>query len=297
MNMVARVALFLSVSILLVSTSATGADVPVPGKTFVVKPARVAKFVSKGTFALPVPGSAEDPTQGGAVLTIGDTGDADDMSFHLGRFGWKGLGNPAGSKGYRYRGKQDPLYADADETCREVLLRSNVVRAVCRGAVVTLAPPLLGDGAVEIALPASGPTTTYCARFGGTEKKNDAKAVRRVEAPAPAACTGPPQCGVDGFGECPEAFFCAILPPDPTYFCAPTFCGAGPGFPACGGSCANGWECNPVDAGGTGFCLCSPPAVPCDASCNGFDCPGGGVCTYDPGTLECGCASSGAPNG
>lgn len=280
----------LVIAALVTAAPASAVDILIPGKRFVAKPASVAKFVAKGTFALPAPGSAEDPTQGGALLTIGDTDDIGDIHLELGRFGWKGLGNPAGSKGYRYKGKDDPLYADPNDTCRDVLLRSNVIRAVCRGAIVTITPPLLGEAVVEIELPSAAPTRKYCAAFGGTEKKNTAAAARRVNAPAPARCDGPPRCGPDGFGECPDPFFCAILPPDPTYFCAPTFCGSGPGFPTCGGSCSDGWECKPVEASGTGFCFCSPPAAPCDASCSGFACPGGGVCTFDPGTNACGCA-------
>ncbi len=264
-------------------------DIPIPGKVLVVKPQKIVKFASKGTFALPAPGSAEDPTQGGAAIRIVDVSDSQDATYHLGRFGWKGLGNPPGSKGYRYRGKDDPAFPDAADACRSAVLRPDSIKAVCRGSTVALFPPFVGEGAVEISMPATDGSRTYCASFGGTEKKNDASALRRKDAPAPAGCLGPPQCGVDGFGECPDPFFCAILPPDPTYFCAPTFCNGGGSFPTCGGTCSGGWECKPVEAGGTGFCFCSPPAAPCDAACNGFGCPGGGACTFDPGGGGCGC--------
>lgn len=102
---------------------------------------------------MPTPGSAEDPTIVGAEIKFVDVDGSDTVAYVLGPFGWKGLGSPVGSKGYRYRGKADPSYADPADTCRTVLLKPDRVQAVCKGAKITITPPLAGDGAVEIGFP------------------------------------------------------------------------------------------------------------------------------------------------
>ena len=53
---------------------------------------------------------------------------AGSTTFTLNAAGWKGLGKPAGSKGYKYKGKSDPGGA-----CGSVLIKSTVIKAVCKG--------------------------------------------------------------------------------------------------------------------------------------------------------------------
>ena len=53
---------------------------------------------------------------------------------------WKALGNPPGSKGYKYKGAASP-----GDPCKVVLLKGTVIKAVCKGAGITLTPPFTGD--------------------------------------------------------------------------------------------------------------------------------------------------------
>ena len=61
-------------------------------------------------------------------------------SYALPAAGWKGLGNPAGGKGYKYKGAGSPT-----DPCKVVVVKGAVVKAVCKGTGVTVAPPFVGD--------------------------------------------------------------------------------------------------------------------------------------------------------
>jgi hypothetical protein len=189
-----RVALIAIVATFAVGTvgSAGAVDIAIPAKIGVIKPGKIAKIVSKNPsgFTLPVAGSAEDPTLGGAALTIFDT-DLDGggtATFELGAAGWTALGNPAGSKGYKYKGA-----ADGSGPCTIVLIKSAVIKAVCKGTAVTLTTPFVATLGANLAIPVGTTAAVrYCAELGGTEAKNDAKILKRKDAPAPAACAAPP---------------------------------------------------------------------------------------------------------
>ncbi len=174
------------------ATPALALDIAIPAKVGVIKPAKLAKIVSKDPagFDLPVPATAEDPTVGGAQLSLfdGTVPGGGSVSFTLNAIGWKGLGNPAGSKGYKYKGKSDPGSA-----CSVVLIKSTVIKAVCKGTAVALTTPFASTLGVNLALPA-GTTAArrYCAELGGTDAKNDATGLKRKDAPAPTACAEPP---------------------------------------------------------------------------------------------------------
>jgi Peptidase family M28 len=172
-----------------------GIDVPIPAKVTVVKGAKLAKFVSKSDigFTLPASGSPEDPTTAGAELTFFDTAanGAGSAMFALDASGWSGLGKPPGTRGYKYKGKND---VTAGGACASVQIKNRVIKAVCKGTEVTLQPPFLASEGIILALPA-GTTASlrYCAELLGMEKKNDATAMKRKDAPAPLACPEPPQ--------------------------------------------------------------------------------------------------------
>jgi hypothetical protein len=178
--------------IITAAVSGRAADIPIPAKAGLVKPGKLAKVVSKNAVALPLPapGSAEDPTIAGADLTIFDTEflGAGRITFTLGAAGWTGLGKPAGSRGYRYNGK-----ADGAGPCATVLLKPTVVKALCKGTAVTLTPPFASTAGVVLGLPAGTASTRYCAELGGTEKRNDATMLKRIDAPAPLGCPTPPE--------------------------------------------------------------------------------------------------------
>lgn len=165
-------------------------EIPIAGKVTVVRPGKIAKMVSKNPsgVTLPSPGSAEDPTLGGATVSFFDTTTpgAGSVTFVLDQSGWKGLGNPAGSKGYKYKAKDDT--ADPSAPCTVVLLKEKVIKALCKGAAVTLAPPFAGTEGVTIDIVGGATTTQYCAELGGTPVKNDNTKMKRKDAPAPASC-------------------------------------------------------------------------------------------------------------
>ncbi|MDX2165427.1 MAG: M28 family peptidase [Deltaproteobacteria bacterium] len=176
----------LGVGALLAAGPGFAADVLIPAKVGLIKPGKLVKLVSKpSAAALPAPGSGEDPTLHGAQLTVLDTGTANaGMTFTLAASGWSGLGNPAGSKGYKYKGKNDPGSA-----CSAVLIKPTVIKAVCKGVAVSIAPPFAGDMGVVLGLPAgSTAALRYCAQLGGTTSKNDASLLKRKDAAAPASC-------------------------------------------------------------------------------------------------------------
>jgi len=147
----------------------------IPGKTMVIKPGKIAKFVSKaGSADFPLVG---DPTATGATLRIFDTvGGAGDVTYDLPAGSWKGLGNPPGSKGYKYKGSG----------CSVVLIKPRVIKAVCKESVPFITP-FGGPARIILALP-SGTDPAYCAQFGGDQKKNDTKVTKRKNAPPPAEC-------------------------------------------------------------------------------------------------------------
>jgi lysyl oxidase len=152
----------------------------IPGTSLAVKVVRQGtrvKLLSKAgatDFVLPSPPVA--PTLEGATLSVVDGGaGSGGQVFALPAAGWKGLGSPPGSKGYRYRGGKD-------DDCRSAKLTASRLSASCTGEAVVL--PVVGGVNVELI---SGASKRYCTSFGGEEKRNDAAKLKRVKAP-PAPC-------------------------------------------------------------------------------------------------------------
>ncbi len=288
--------LWLVVAIVLVALPCVAVDVPIPGRVTVVKPGKITKFVSKSDtqFVLPSPGSGDDPTLSGADLRFFDLHPfgGGEATYGLDASGWKGLGNPPGSKGYKYRGSEDVLDPDPKGTCRVVVLKERTIKAVCKGDAVTLSTPFAGREEILLGIPAGSASLRYCAEFGGAEKRNDDRSLKRLNASAPVSCEDDPApaCGGFVFGECPAPLFCAVFPPDASTLCVPTFCTGGGVFPTCGGTCSDGWECKPLRVGNSfESCACSPPQADCNSICGGYGCPDGEVCQAGALSEGCGC--------
>lgn len=100
---------------------------------------------------------------------------------------WTGIGNPAGSKGYRYR---NTAY---DAPCRVVVVTPKQVTGTCRVAMGPGNLPVVGDVGMTLFFVGNDPadSVSYCAQFGGTTVRNDATSLLRNNSPAPAAC--PPE--------------------------------------------------------------------------------------------------------
>jgi hypothetical protein len=156
-----------------------------PGKLILVKPGRLAKFIAKpasgDSFGLPSGPSA--PTGGGGELRFfkGDRADVFPLPVQSAPFGWKGLGSPAGSKGFKYKGHGSTL-----DPCKTVLVKSRIVKGICRGGRVRLDPPAVGP--VGILLTVGSTPKKYLALYGGTTTSNTAELLKRKDAPAPPVC-------------------------------------------------------------------------------------------------------------
>lgn len=169
------------------------ADELMPGKIIIVKPGKLAKFIAKPAGSFDLPNTANDPSSEGASLRIRDLGGSDDDTYNLPASGWKGLGTPPGAKGYKYKGA-----GTLGDPCKVVLVKANIVKAVCKGAGMTLTPPFTGAAAIR--LDVGTDTKSYCAQFGGTDVKNTVDLLKRKTANAPGACSSPSGAFLDGSG-------------------------------------------------------------------------------------------------
>jgi hypothetical protein len=97
--------------------------------------------------------------------------------------GWSGIGNPAGSKGFRYRN------ASANAPCRVVVVTTKQISGTCRANIGPGNLPVVGDVAMRLHFAGdAADSRDYCAQFGGTPVRNDAAALLRKDSPAPASC-------------------------------------------------------------------------------------------------------------
>jgi hypothetical protein len=161
-----------------------------PGKILIVKGGKLAKFIAKpispNLFLLP--GAGNDPRTEGATLRLQELVGTDELST-TGQFsaslpsgGWKGLGSPAGSKGYKYKGAGTP-----SDPCKSVLVKEKIVKAICKGAGIDMNAPVNGDVAVLLNMGTN--SKPYCTTFGGTVVKNDSTLLKRKDATSQGACT------------------------------------------------------------------------------------------------------------
>jgi hypothetical protein len=159
-----------------------------PGRIVIIKNGKLAKFLAKPPtgmgFNLPDP--TNDPTVEGGQLDIFDDDPFRPVTadFTLPASGWKALGNAA-SKGFKYTGNGSP-----SDPCRVVLVKQKVVKAVCRGAGVSLVTPFVGRVGIVLTIGTEedAESKRYCALFGGHETNNDVTLLKRANAPAPDAC-------------------------------------------------------------------------------------------------------------
>ena len=127
------------------------------------------------------PPAVEGLAAGGSLRLFDVAATAGDDTYPLpAGAGWKGLGKPAGSKGFKYTGA-----GTSGDPCVVVLIKASVIKGVCRGAGITLTPPFAGDVGVALSV---GTTDRYCAQFGGKSVKNVTAFTKRKKAPAPGAC-------------------------------------------------------------------------------------------------------------
>jgi hypothetical protein len=209
--------------------SALAVDIPVPAKVHLIKqdggggPAKLAKIVNKplpkgSVFALP----SSAPTSVGGTLKffkVGTPGVWDDIALPSGQ--WFGIGNPSGSKGFKYRGTGSPT-----DPCKVIIVKPKVIKAVCKGpgAFDSPSPYSLPVGPLGAAWELVIGGDKYCAESstatGATVKKDDgAKGLyKAIKANAPAVCpiavgpvatptpTPPPPTPTPPYGSASKAF-------------------------------------------------------------------------------------------
>lgn len=166
-------------------------DTPIPAKVHLVKQDKKAGFVGKlakivakpssGSFPLP----AGNPTVSGAYLRFFQTGAPQPWQMvSLPKSGWKALG----SSGFKYKGA-----GTASDPCKSVLLKGNVIKAVCKGPGSTDSPaPYVIPVAVGAAFELVIGDDRYCAESsattGASVKKNSSGTYIAKDANAPASC-------------------------------------------------------------------------------------------------------------
>ena len=168
-------------------------DELIPCKKLSVKPDNInVKFLCKApkgvSFALPE-GTSVPTGFYGADLLIRDLGSNLYIipGASLPVVNWTGIGNPAGSKGFRFKDKT------ADAPCRVLVVTPKQISGTCRAVMGPSSLPVVGDVGLTLTF-VGNPTDTkaYCAQFGGTTVRNDAARFLRKNAPAPGSCPPDP---------------------------------------------------------------------------------------------------------
>ncbi|MBW2446050.1 MAG: hypothetical protein JRG83_09015 [Deltaproteobacteria bacterium] len=133
----------------------------------------------------PSPGGLGDPVIHGAVLRVANPATSESSEIPLDASGWRGLGNPAGSRGYRFRGA----------TCPSVTVRSGVLSVNCRGSGVGISLDEASQGSIATSLQL-GYHSPLCVEFGGAVSRDRSNAEARgrgsfsaANAPTPSDCS------------------------------------------------------------------------------------------------------------
>jgi hypothetical protein len=170
-----------------------------------IKPGRLLRARVSGPAAPPALEMA--PTVFGGRLRIFDTasGGAGETIIDLPPGGWKALGTPPGSRGYRFTGGP----------CERVSIDTGRIMVACSGSAAALSPPFRGEVGFILELGSQ----RYCARFGGVDGRNTDRVVIRYGAGISGECPSVENvpevpnggsCTVDG--ECAVGSYCAKPP-------------------------------------------------------------------------------------
>ena len=192
------------------ATACETADFPVSCKKLLIKnkvpddePKNLLKVIMKDpSIALGAAGSSEDPTcsglnGGGGALIVSSTATGQKHATPLGPCtNWSVIG---GGSGYKYKDLEND-----DSTCKIVIIKQGLVKAVCKGSGPTdLDYDLTGasEAPVDVAVMTGiFDQRRYCAQLGGTITKDgtDAKKFLAKNSSAPIGCASPSGAFVDG---------------------------------------------------------------------------------------------------
>ena len=186
-------------------------DQTIPAKLIMVKfsgaapVGKLAKIVSKGSFTL-ADQATGGHTDGSVTFDYGTLGQVtctlpDQSLYEPGvTEGWKSLGNPPGSKGFKYINTNAP--GGIAGPCKIVIVKQNVIKILAKGTGSLLPPGPPGtnpDASVVLVAGWRLPgfhQMRYCASsVGGTRVEAANKLIKDKDAPAPGSC--PAVCGDD----------------------------------------------------------------------------------------------------
>jgi len=191
--MVKRLVGAMAVGVFVVAGLASHANAfsePIGTKISLIKPGSLYKIVSKptttGTFTLP---AGDVSAQGGGVTVTANGGTLEctlAAQAYDGIEGWKGLGNPKGSKGWKYLNKLAPTAGTAG-ACKLVLIKEKVIKVLGEGTD-DLVVRGRGDNS-EVTLQLDAGSDSYCALATPPHfKEVEGSLLKMKDEPAPADC-------------------------------------------------------------------------------------------------------------
>jgi polyvinyl alcohol dehydrogenase (cytochrome) len=129
---------------------------------------KIVALAKDATHAFNPPTGAE-PTVTGAQLRVINPMSSEEQTMALPAVSWTALGNPPGSKGYKYK---DPKTLNGP--CKSVLIKpGKLVKANCKGSGIGYSLDEANQGEVAVTLRMGlGDEVEYCMRFGGTVTKD-----------------------------------------------------------------------------------------------------------------------------
>jgi hypothetical protein len=136
----------------------------------------------------PQPGAAGDPTLHGATLTVSNAATSGEtVTVTLSASGWVGLGNPRGTKGYRFRS------TDSGVAIRSAIVRPDGISVKGGNAAwpFTLDEPSQGRIAVALALGSARPWCAEAPARAGASNDVPGRFVAQPNTPPPSTCAGP----------------------------------------------------------------------------------------------------------
>ena len=165
----------------------SGAKLIVRDKASNADARRIVVLSRDPAIAVPRTTAADSPLRGAKLILA--RGTAEVASLDLPAAKWSGLGNPAGSTGFRYRDT-----TPGGGPCKSAILEAGLLRVACKGAAIPFTLDEAAQGTLSVTF-APGNGVRTCMEFGGVLKDTPAAPggpaglFKAKAAPAPAFCT------------------------------------------------------------------------------------------------------------
>ena len=169
---------------------------PLEGKLYKIVSKPLPASQPSGLFQLPDATSSDPVTNGGTLeVEVGLGGSLGTLNCTLlggafdGTRGWKGLGSPAGSKGYKYTNKGAPT----TDPCKTAIIKEKVIKVLAKN-VGDIDPPT-GANDFDVFTSITAGTDKYCAQAVPPHNNVIANSlIKMKDQAAPASCL---RCGDD----------------------------------------------------------------------------------------------------